>query len=209
MNLTEHEISALKAACRQFIYFMLTYIFVFSIYRASLEFHDKTFGEHGVIENLQFALLVISGIIFAVHACIYKDWRNTSFLLASCCFLASFRELDKFFDHNIQFVSWKLGFVFPTAALIYAGKDFEKSIKNILKFITQPSFFMMCFAVIMVFPVAQLIAHRPFVEAVLGSRNLQAVKEFFEECCEGIGYFLILLASLEYCINTHKNCGNE
>jgi len=210
MNLTEHEISALKAACRQFVYFMLTYFFVFSIYRVSLEFRNKTFGEMGVIENLQFALLAISGIIFTVHACMYKEWRDTSFLLASCCFLASFRELDKFFEHNSQFISWKVGFVFPIAALLYAGKNFEKSVKNILEFIAKPSFFMMCFAVIMILPVAQFIGHRPFVVAVLGDNRLTPrVKEFFEECCESIGYFIIVLASLEYCINTHRDSNNS
>ena len=202
MTLTKNETSILLNAVRQGIYFALLYAFVALLCAFSQHFREKIFHEHGVVENIQLSLLLGSGMIFAIHACCHKKWRIVSLLLASCCFLACCRELDKFFDDVTPLTSWKFGFMFPIAAFAYAIKHLKKTFKTLLKFVTTPSFFMMCSAIMVILPIAQYVGHRPFVSAVLGEDNLPAIKEFFEECCEAIGYFMIFVSSIEYCINT-------
>ena len=202
MTFDKNEKDSINNIVRMGIYFVLTYAFIFSMYRIATVFHAKTFDECGVIENLQFAMLAVSGFVFLVHTFMYKKWQTVSLLLASCCFLAAFRELDKLFDSF--YIGWKFAYIFPAAAIVCALLHFEKSVKMVLRFVTTPSFFMMFCAVIIILPIAQFVGHRPFIVAAVGRRNVVEIKEFFEECCETIGYFMILLSSAEYYINTYK-----
>lgn len=56
---------------------------------------------------------------------------------------------------------------------------------------------MIVLAVTIIIPIAQCTGHRPFVTSVLGPDRVTSIKELIEESIEAIGYFLILLSSLE------------
>ncbi len=57
---------------------------------------------------------------------------------------------------------------------------------------------------IIIFPIAQCIGHGPFVRDVLGIQSIAEIKELFEESGETIGYFLILLSSIEFYLSLLK-----
>lgn len=201
MTFTKTEQTLLYNALRQFLYFAANFAMIYLIYILAKHFHELTFDEHGIIENIQLALLLISGLIFITQAYKSPEYRIVSLLLASYCLLASCRELDKFFDSVLPVISWKFGFLFPLAALYNAFKNSRKFIKTVLQFTAFPSFYMMCFAVTLVIPIAQCIGHRPFVAAVLGEYNIADIKEFFEESCETMGYLMITMSAIEYRLN--------
>ncbi|MBR1648205.1 MAG: hypothetical protein IJ689_01230 [Alphaproteobacteria bacterium] len=204
MLLTKEEKEIFQQALRQLIYFASLFVFIFLITLLVRRIGGKPFNENSIIENIQLFLLLFSGLSFLLFSCDNKDYRVISFLLSSFCFLAACRELDKSFDLLIPVISWKFGFIFPIAALVYAGRNFEKSFRAVLRFACLPSFYMMCLAVMIIIPIAQCIGHRPLVEVVVDRHSVPAVKEFFEEACELVGYFLILMSSLEYSINIKK-----
>jgi hypothetical protein len=127
------------------------------------------------------------------------------FLLASLSFLASVRELDKFFDESVKFVGWEIGFLFPVSALIFAYKNRRALRNTLIDFYSSSAFYMMCCAMIIILPIAQCIGHGPFVRDVLGDFRVGDIKEFFEESCETMGYFLILLSSIEFYLGLLKS----
>lgn len=182
---------------RQTLYFALVFSFIFFIHFLAHIYKTITFDEHQIVENLQLTFLCLSGLFFSLEAYFYKKYRTILFLLASLCFFASCRELDKFFDESGLIFSWKLSYLFPISAIIYAKFHYKNLRNTLINFYSSPSFFMMCSAMIIILPIAQCIGHGPFVRDVLGDNRVGDIKEFFEESCETIGYFLILLSSIE------------
>ena len=182
---------------RQTIYFALTFLFVFFLHFLADIYKVNTFDEHSIAENIQLTFLLLSGIIFITESVFYKKYRTVLLLLASLSFFASCRELDKFFDTHINIIGWKFAFIFPISAIFNAFIH-KKNLRNtLINFYASPAFYMMCCAMIIILPIAQCIGHGPFVRDVMGDYRVGDVKELFEEACETIGYFLILLSSVE------------
>lgn len=204
MNFNKSELNIIYSTIRQFMYFMATFAFVLLVNVMAKYYKATTFEEHAIIENMQLSFLVSAGIVFFVNTLHYPHMRSISFLLASFCFFATCRELDSFFDKLVPVISWKFGYFFPLLAGIYGFLTLHSTIKSSLQFLSSQSFFMMCCAVIIILPIAQCIGHRPLIVSVLGNHDVANIKQLFEECCELIGYFLILLSSIEYNINFHK-----
>lgn len=183
---------------RQTVYFLLVFSFIFIVHFIASIHKTETFEEHSIVENLQLIFLLVSGSVFFTEAMLYKKFRPVLFLLASLSFLASCRELDMFFDRNVTIIGWEIGFVFPFAAMVYAYKNRRTLRNTLIEFYASPAFYMMCCAMIIILPIAQCIGHGPFVRDVLGNYRAADIKEFFEESCETIGYFIILLSSFEF-----------
>ncbi len=160
-------------------------------------YKSSVFAEDEIVENIQFGLLVVSTCVFLTEAYFFPKYKPLLLLLATCALMAAFRELDKFLDSELPVISWRLGFIFIFGALYYAYRHREIFEKNLLRFLSSTSFYMLCGAVIVIIPIAQCIGHRPFVINVLGEDKVANIKEFFEESCEAVGYFWILLSSLE------------
>ena len=197
INLSKDEKNIFFNTLRQVLFFILIFSFIFFIHYMADIYKTETFSEHSVVENLQLSFLVLSGLIFVGEAIFFKQYRSLLFLLASLCFFASFRELDSFFDNTLPVVSWKIGYIFPISAIIYVKKHFEDFLRELIDFCSSPAFFMMLTAVVVVLPIAQCIGHGSFVRDVLGNDKVADIKEFFEESCETMGYFIILLSSFE------------
>ena len=185
------------AAFRQLLYFTVMLGFVFFVHFLSYHFRISTFSEYGIIENIQFGMLVCSGIFFMTEGIYFKNYRELLFLLASFCAVASCREMDNYFDKHLPIISWRIGFIFLLAALFLSYLNRHKLTRQLVSFGTSPAFYMMCMAMIVIIPIAQCVGHRPFVVAVLGENQVREIKEFIEESCECIGYLLILLSTCE------------
>lgn len=197
MFLNENEKMTLRSAIRNFVYLLFIMGFIcFINYLASI-YKSATFTENGVVENIQLGLLLSAGTCFLLQGLFSKAWRPLMFFLASLCFLASCRELDKTLDELIYGLRWRIGFVFPLIAAEYALKHKETSRQNLFAFLGSSTFYLLLCALIIVFPIAQCIGHRPLVVNVLGEGQMASTKELFEECCEVMGYFIIFLASVE------------
>ncbi len=182
---------------RQFVYFCIILGFIFFIHYLSSIYHKETFAENGIVEGIQLGLLISSGLIFLLQLFLRPEYAPVLWLLASCSFLASSRELDKVLDKLLPMISWRIGFIFPLIALYMAWKYRYCLKKTLVRFFTSPSFYMMCCAMVIIIPIAQCIGHRPFVVNVLGINNISEIKEMFEESCEVMGYLLIFLSSIE------------
>jgi hypothetical protein len=196
LNLSGEEKNTLFQAIRQFAYFLIIFGFIFFIHFLAHRYHEQTFAENNIVENIQLGLLLSATFCFAVQAAYNEEYAALLWLLASFCGLASFRELDSFIEHYMDCLSWKLGFIFPIVAFAHCvmTPTFRAELN---KFLQSPAFHMMCCALIIIIPIAQCIGHGPFVRAVLNRQDITAIKELFEECSETMGYMLLLLSSVE------------
>lgn len=201
MNLKQSEKNIISRVCRQFIYFVLIFAFIFGLHFLARIYGADTFEENGVVENIQLALLLFSSFSFLWLVDSNKKFDTVLFLLSSCSLLAACRELDSTFDRLIPFIHWKFAFIFPLMAIAYACKNLARLKKGLFKFFSMPSFDMMYLTVILILPVAQCIGHGPFVESVLGDKRDADIKEFCEESMEVVGYFLIFLSVIEMYFN--------
>ena len=197
MFFTKSEKTIVFNVVRQFVYFCLVFAFVGLLNFLSSVYHQQTFAEHCIVENIQLGLLITSGVIFLAQLKLRPEYACVLWLLASCSFLGACREMDMFFDKNLPIISWRIGFIFPLIALYKAWQYRWCLKKTLLRFFTSPAFYMMCCAMMIVLPIAQYIGHRPLMVNVLGTTKIAAVKELFEEALEAVGYLLIFLSSIE------------
>ena len=177
MNLEQKESKIFYRVCRQAIYFVLIFAFIGLLHFFAHIYGVDTFEENSVVENIQLFLLVFSAVCFCTQAVFYKEFRSVLFLLASCCLLASCRELDATLDEIVPIVHWKFAYIFPLAAVIYACMHRNGLKQSLFKFFTMPSFNMMYITVILILPVAQCIGHRAFVKSVLGISHIGNIKQ--------------------------------
>ena len=210
MQFSPKEKNTLCIAFRQLAYFLLCTALICLITIATRKLGPEVFDENRLIENLQFALLFLSGLVFLVKGLACKKAAPVLMLCSSLAFMGCCREADNVLDAWIPILSWRVGFAFIIAASAYAimhKADFRAALFDFLR---TPSFFMMCFAMIVIGPLAQLIGHKPFLLAALPSyHSVSQIKELFEECTETMGYFLLLLASIEACLSLHRETGNK
>ena len=200
MDLKSQEVQLLIRLGRLFLYFVLVFAFILGIHFLAKVYGLVVFDENGWVENIQLALLCISGLSFGGQAIIFPAYRTVLLFLMCCCLFASCRELDATLDALVPILHWKIAYIFPLSALAYIWKFRMKARKQFCDFFNMQAFYLMFLAAVIVLPVAQCIGHGSFVRNVLGTDRVADIKEFFEEAVEIVGYFLVLLSSVEmYC----------
>ena len=206
MELSDKDKCTFFSLIRQAIYFVLCFAFMFGIIAVTKCLGAEVFDENKLIENLQLLLLIASGLVFLTKACLC---RRHSTVLALCAALAMFgacRECDNILDKLLPIISWRIGLLFILAAVIYTIKNYKDFMPALLEFANTPAFFLMCSAITIVGPIAQLVGHRPLLQAALPAhQDIGQIKELFEECVECAGSFILFLSSIETCICLHKN----
>ncbi len=202
MQLTTSQRRIFFNCFRQMLYFIFSLGFVFFLRVLSAFYRDKTFLEHGIVENLQLLLLSLGAFSFLFQGLINKKFRPLLYAFSSLFLFALCRELDSFFEKNIFFIGWKFAYLFPLLSGIYLYTK-RKRLKNILLlFCTSPVFYMMCTAMFIFIPLAQAIGNRGFIASVLpDASDVILMRRFIEESGEIMAYFILLLSSLEFYIS--------
>lgn len=196
---------------RYTIYFCLTGMFAFLLRYITSIHQEKTFVEFGIIENLQLVFLGLSCLSFFIQALLCAPNRSLLLFFASLCCFASIRELDSYFENIIPFISWKFCYLFPLTALAYIVYDHKRVQKSLFSFIGTPSFSLMCTAMFIFIPVAQIIGNRAFISyAIPELEFVMLVRRFIEEATEVTAYFILFLSTIEFFMSMrHKNALKE
>ena len=189
---------ALAVGIRQMVY-MVAYVCVMLLQHiAANHWHEDTYAENGLVENMQFAFLVAACVVFLSHALILKGDRTIQFVLSGLCALGACREMDRVLDALIPVLSWKVGILFVIVPLVFALMRRNEALECLAIFLRSRCFTMLCAAFTIVLVLAQLIGHKPYLKAVfVDMEHFGTIKEMVEESIETIGYVVILLASVE------------
>jgi hypothetical protein len=197
MTLKPSELTIIYKTARQVLYFGILCAAIFFLHFLAKTYGADTFEEDSVVENMQFGMLLFTAGIFGLEAWKSPKYRLVLLSLASCCLLASCREMDYYFDKHLPIISWRIGFIFPIIALTLMIRKGKAVLQPLFRFLESPAFYMMCSVMVMLVPIAQCIGHRPFVIHVLGTYKMAEIKQLFEEGAEFIGYTQLILASVE------------
>jgi len=158
----------------------------------------QPFTENHWVEWLQFSLVVgASGLLLAAGR-LTPDWRELMLLLAGFCALAALRELDALLDAIVPWLGWKLGplVILPLMLGLVIARPGRLG-RQFSRFVGSPAFVLGWAGFMLVVPIAQLIGHGPFLEALLGEHYHRAYKHVIEESAELIGYMMLAAAAVE------------
>lgn len=158
----------------------------------------QEFTENRWVEWLQLALIAGSVGLLLATARRARGAGELLVLIAGLYAIAAFRELDAVLESLVPWLGWKIG---PTVLLplllglliVRAGRVREQ----FGAFLGSPAFVLGWAGFMMVVPIAQLIGHGPFLEAMLGDHYHRAYKHAIEESAELIGYIMLAAAAVE------------
>ena len=202
---TNKEKNIFSCTLRIGFYFILTIGFAYLLRFIASIYQENTFIEFGIVENLQLSLLVFCAFVFLFQSVLFKQQKALLWFFAALCGFALIRELDSFFEKNIPFISWKFCYLLPFIAGLNLIKNRKKLKKNIFSFCSTPAFSLMCTAMFIFIPVAQIIGNKSFISYTLPTdSDLILIRRFIEESCESIAYFLLLLSGTEIYFSLKK-----
>ena len=158
----------------------------------------QEFTENRWVEWLQFALVVGSAGLLVDGARRVPESRELLVLIAGFYGLAAFRELDALLEAVVPLLGWKLGptLLLPLMLALLIVRTRRVS-DQFAFFLGSPGFVLGWAGFMIVVPVAQLIGHGPFLEAMLGDHYHRAYKHAIEESAALVGYMMLAAAAVE------------
>ena len=195
--MTTTEKASIWFGVRHLIYLGGCFAVILLEHLLASRFHDETFRENCIVENIQLGELLLATIVFGVASLRKGEFARLMPFFAGLCSFAACRELDNFLGTYIPLVGWKIGVVFSLGTLAYALADWQETRRELFLFLRHPSFEIMLCAMVLVFPVAQCVGHKSFLVNVLQEEHVGRIKELFEESLETIGYFILFCSSVE------------
>ena len=155
------------------------------------------FKENGPIEWFQCALLLVTSSLFFLGSYQLSHCRQVFVLIGLVSAFAAIRELDAFLDQRIPWVGWKIGFL-PILGAVYLACVHKNLIARQLPlFLASSGFVILWAGFLIAVPVAQLVGHGAFLQAVMGDDYNRGYKRVIEETLETVGYILFLIGSFE------------
>ena len=207
LQLTQNDKKTLSISVRMLVYFFILVGTTVGIWKLAHILGSNTFGENGLVENVQCVLLVLAALILGVAAWKHPSMRIVSLGLMSLCVLGLCREQDAWFDAHLPIVSWRIGFFFPALVVGYGLCHMKAFVHQIVAFLRTPSVALMFCAMVMVIPFAQCIGHKPLIADVVdqcNSASIVAIRRMIEESGELLGYLMLVLAALELIFDSKK-----
>lgn len=199
ISLSSTEKRTLFTLFRHAAYIGLQLLFVFGMWGLGNMFKEGLIEEYGILENIQSGVLLITAIILLGEAARHARYRAILFSLAMCITAALIREQDTFFDTHLPVISWKFCFIFPIMGLAALWRQVRLDRTPLFEFFRSSSFGIMLMAFVTIVPLAQCLGHRHFIIDVLGTEeDPRLIRRFLEEPFELMGYFQILLATIEF-----------
>jgi hypothetical protein len=159
---------------------------------------DIIFKEDNLVEWFQLGTLVATSIFMYLASKKHSTLTDAFHVLMILPLIASARELDRFFEHLIAEVTWRILVVMLTLYLIsYFWKRFYTIKKQFQEFMRTNSFGFMCsgFFIVMVF--SRLFGQKVLWKTMMGEDYVRLAVRVMEEGCELVGYFFILTGAME------------
>lgn len=194
---------------RQFIDSLRTTVIRFSFYTFGIlllaallpwaaRYREATaFMENGLLEWLQFGLLVTVSILFLRAAFLAPHYHHVFVLLTCLSAFAAVREMDAYLDTSVPWIGWKIGYLIILYAAIITYSSAQTLKQQIMRFPDSRAFLLLWAGFIIAVPFAQLVGHGAFLQTVMGDDYSREYPRIIEELGEFMGYLLILIGGFE------------
>lgn len=184
----------------RFIVYMVFLVVLGGLLNYIAGFGDmRQFKEGGAVEWLQFATLGIAAVLLLRAAVLDPpDAKIFPLIAAFLAMIAMVRECDTLLKQNMPVGGWKLPVaVIAVAAILVAWYNRKALGRELETLLLHPVFSLMwCGLAVVIF--GQMIGHGDFLEPLLGEDYARDYKRLLEECIEILGYYLILIGSIEF-----------
>ncbi|MBM4195487.1 MAG: hypothetical protein FJ197_00110 [Gammaproteobacteria bacterium] len=163
-----------------------------------LEGTASRYGEASIVEYLQTAFLLAVTGLFAYAARTFEHWRGVCPALALIALVATIREQDSFFDHNVFDGFWQL---LALAVLAWLGWFLWRYpgplAREVREFAASSSAGLLVAGFVTVFVYSRIIGMQTLWRGILGDGYVRVAKNFVEEGTELFGYSLLVVAAVE------------
>jgi len=165
----------------------------------AVEYDVAFYDEVGCVEILEILFALGTALLFLMAGRMDQTRKPCSILLVGFLLCIAIRESDYFLDEWISRHAWKALVAFTVLFLItYTVRNWKRVIASVLDFINRPSFGFFVSGLLVLIIFSRLFGYGPFWKELLGAGHFHGVKTIVEEGVEMVGYFLILISSLEY-----------
>jgi hypothetical protein len=159
---------------------------------------NLAFKEDSLLEWLQFSVLVAASCVFYVAGRRNAHLRNVLHVIMLLPAIAAVRELDRFLEHVLAEVMWKVLALMIVAYLCRYCFQHYKSLKlQMPEIIHTKSFGLMLAGFFFIMAFSRLIAQKVFMKALMHEGYVRIVAKAVEELSEFAGYCIILAAAIE------------
>ena len=156
-------------------------------------------SEHSPVEKVQVALLAICVVLYGWVARDCPSQRPIAFVFGGIALACLVRELHYFLDNNVADNFWQAVVGIVLALIIVYGFRQRKRFRIAwLRLWPSPGLVLLFAGSTILFVIVQILGHDPLWHAMLGDGYQRIVKLAAEEFLELIGYFFILIGTLEY-----------
>lgn len=193
------EQQTLYQLTRQAIYLILHFLIVILLWQLGSIYHTALIREHGIIETLQSAILLVAALSYLHLARSHAAQRPLQLLLCALCLAALIREQDAWLETHLPYISWYFCYLLPLAALGYLLRHRKHLRRPLFQLLRTHAFHMLITAAIILIPIAQGLGHRSFLLDVMNSPHLNGshLRRLIEESLEILAYAEILFSSIE------------
>lgn len=198
INLVLHYLTK-HTKLRLEIYIFLIFTLAVSLLLLSKHKGVTVFAENGPVEYAQFGIIIAASFTFFVGAIHTEKFQKLSYALVILLGLASIRELDALMDKIIPVIGWKLpALCVGVYGLFFCWQNRCQLKSQIDAFLTSCSFLILCGASVVILPLSQLLGWKVCLKSLLGTDYSRSMKRLIEESIELLGYFILLLGSIEF-----------
>lgn len=158
-------------------------------------------SEYSPLETIQPLMLATCAALYAWVAGRYSLQRPVAYLFGGIAVAGIIRELDFHLDRAVADNFWQvLVTVIAALLIVYTFRYRRRFGVAILKLWPSPALTLLFAGIVIEFVFAQLIGHDPFWRTLMGESYQRIVKLSIEEFIELIGYFLLMIGTIEYVI---------
>lgn len=182
--------------CRYLLYAVLLFVMYLCLSYWILP-QTWPFSANGIIESVQFFLLVLVMDIFILNALIFAECREIQLLLLCCVLIAMAREFATILDKCIPLLGWQAIFLITLPIIFLQFRKWSKLCRQLPKFIASPAMGIFWTALIVIIPLAQCIGDVVYLQAAMQDTYIYNYENLFEESMELYGYLILLCAAFE------------
>jgi hypothetical protein len=156
-------------------------------------------SEHSMVECLQILLLLVSSTLLAFAAHRFPDQTALAHLLMIMLLLFTVRELDLLMDTLLFNGAWQLeASLLFLCGMIYTVRHHRAAVHNVQRFVQCPACGILLSGLLILLVFSRLFGQRILWRSIMGDQYMRLVKNAAEEETELLGYFLIVIAVIEW-----------
>jgi len=191
-----------RVALRFSVFTVMIFALILLIWWLARSRGEELFSEGGLLEWIQFGILLATVAVFVCAGRFIRDFRELFFLLAALPCMAAVRELDADFDRWLGAFGWQLPFYLILLWAAIHGMRKRAAIRSQLQpFIRHRAFGILWAGFMIAIPFAQMIGNGEFLRALSDEDYQRSIKRLIEECTEAIGYLVMLLGAVDWAMD--------